>query len=268
MSVLNIDNRNGALWVTINRPESFNSMSPEIVCGLMDMWDQAAKDDAVKLVVLTGTGDKAFCAGADLKLSIPLMSGARKPEDAFDNKLLETPDLLGKLMQRNCTFHKPVIAAINGTAIAGGCELVLASDIRIASSNASFALTEPKVGLVAAGGAMVRLTRQIARCHAMEFLLTGDRISAEKAQQIGLINRVVAPEDLYMEVEKIVAKLLANAPLALQTIKRTAVLTSGVDYDQAFAIEDEEGRKIIASEDAKEGPRAFAEKRQPNFLGR
>ena len=268
MSVLQIENRDGALWVTFNRPELFNSLSPESMCGLMDMWKQAEEDDTVKLVVLTGAGDRAFCAGADLKLTIPLLSGAREPETEYDHRLLNTPDWLGQLMQRNRTFTKPVVAAINGTAMAGGCELALASDIRIASSNATFALSEAKLGIIPAGGSMVRLPRQIPWCHAMEFMLTGDTISAERAREIGLLNRVVEPEDLYAEVEKLVDTLKNNAPLSLQAIKRAAVLTSGLDLDHSFVIEDQEADAIILTEDAKEGPRAFAEKRRPNFQGK
>lgn len=268
MPVLKLDNRDGALWVTFNRPDHFNSLDPESMCRIMDMWHMAETDDSVRLVVLTGAGDRAFCAGADLKLSIPLLSGARQPETEFDHRLCDTADWLGQLMQRNQSFSKPVIAAINGTAIAGGCELALASDIRIASSNASFALTEARVGIVPAGGSMVRLPRQMPWCHAMEFMLTGDSISAEQARDMGLINRVVAPENLYAEVDKLIAKLTRNAPLSLQAIKRTATITSGMELEQAFAIEDREASAIIVSEDAKEGPRAFAEKRQAVFQGR
>ena len=268
MSVLQIENRNGALWATFNRPEVFNSLLPESICLMMDMWEQAQNDDSVKVVVLTGAGEKAFCSGADLKSLIPLLTGARKPENDFDQRLLDTPDVIAKLMQRNREFCKPVIAAINGTAMAGGCELVIASDIRIASSNATFALPETKVGLVPGGGAMTRLPRQVPWCQAMEFLLTGDTISADQAKEMGLINRVVAPEDLYSEVEKLVIKLTANAPLSLQAIKRTAVMTSGIDLDEAFTIEDKETGKVLASEDAREGPRAFAEKRPPAYQGK
>ena len=268
MSVLQIENRDGALWVTFNRPELFNSLSPESLCGMMDMWQQAEKDDTVKLVVLTGAGDRAFCAGADLKLTIPLLSGARAPETEHDHRLISTPDWLGQLMQRNRSFTKPVIAAINGTAMAGGCELALASDIRVVSSNATFALSEAKLGIIPAGGSMVRLPRQIPWCHAMEFMLTGDAISADQARDIGLVNRVVAPEELYPEVEKLIDRLKNNAPLSLQAIKRAAILTSGLELDEAFAMEDREANAIVLTEDAREGPRAFAEKRQPRFQGR
>ena len=268
MSVLQIENRDGALWVTLNRPELFNSLSPESICGIMDLWQRAEEDETVRLVVLTGAGNRAFCAGADLKLTIPLLSGARAPQTEYDHRLLSTPDWLGRLMQRNSSFTKPVIAAINGTAMAGGCELALASDIRIASSNATFALSEARLGIIPAGGSMVRLPRQIPWCHAMEFMLTGDTISAEQARDMGLINRVVEPQKLYGEVERLVDRLKNNAPLSLQAIKRTAILTSGLELAEAFAIEDGEADAIVLTEDAREGPRAFAEKRQPQFQGR
>ena len=268
MAVLQIENRDGALWVTLNRPQLFNSLSPESICGIMDLWQRAEEDDTVRLVVLTGAGNRAFCAGADLKLTIPLLSGARAPQTEYDHRLLSTPDWLGRLMQRNRSFTKPVIAAINGTAMAGGCELALASDIRIASSNATFALSEARLGIIPAGGSMVRLPRQIPWCHAMEFMLTGDTISAEQARDIGLINRVVEPEDLYSEVQQLVDRLKNNAPLSLQAIKRAAILTSGLELAEAFAIEDREANAIVLTEDAREGPRAFAEKRQPQFQGR
>ena len=267
MSDVIVEKRNAALWVTFNRPEVFNSLSPQAMCILLDMWEQATNDNSVAVVVLTGAGDTAFSSGADLKLTIPLLSGAKKPETTFDHRLLDTPDFIASLMLRNRTFCKPVIAAINGTAMAGGCEMVLASDIRIASSNATLALSEPKVGIVPGGGSMARLPRHVPWCQAMEFLLTGDAISADRAAEIGLINRVVALEDLYSEVDKLVATLLQNAPLALQAIKRTAIESSGIDLDKAFAIETRETNRVLASEDAREGPRAFAEKRQPVYRG-
>ncbi len=268
MSVLEIDNRNGALWVSFNRPEVLNSLSPESCCLLMDMWEQAEHDDSVRVVVLTGTGDRAFCTGADLKLSVPLLTGARQPQDDFDRRFLEAPDVLSRMILRNRNFCKPVVSAINGVAMGGGVELVLATDIRIASSSATFALPEPKVGMAPGGGAMVRLPRQIPWCQAMEFLLTGDTISADQAKELGIINRVVAPDSLLTEVERLVAKLIKNAPLALQAIKHTAIMTSGIDLNIAFAIEDQQTKKLLTTEDAREGPRAFAEKRQPVYRNR
>lgn len=267
MPVLLTENRNGALWVTFNRPDAYNSFSPEMICQLMDMWQLAREDDSVRVVVLTGAGDRAFSSGADLKLTVPLVTGARQPETEFDRRLLDTPDWTSQILQRNCSFHKPVIAAVNGTAIAGGFEALMATDIRIASSNAVFGVSEVKIGIMAYGGTVARLPKQIPWCEAMEILLTGEPISAERAKDMGLINRVVDPENLYGEVDKLVELLRKNAPLSLQAIKRTALMTAGMNLDQSFALESKEGEKLLRTEDAKEGPRAFAEDRQPTFRG-
>jgi enoyl-CoA hydratase len=268
MSVLLVENRDGALWVTFNRPEAFNSFCPEMMCAIMDMWEMAERDDSVKLVVLTGAGDKAFSSGGDLKLTIPLLTGARQPENEFDHRYMDTPDWPYHVFQRNRTFSKPVIAAVNGAAMAGGIEMMLATDIRIAASNATFALSEVKVGVIAAGGSTSRLPRQLPWCHAMKFLLTGETINAERALEMGLINTVVEPQDLYDEVERLVDQLKRNAPLSMQAIKRTALATSGMTLEEAFALEDEEGAAVFRTQDALEGPKAFAEKRQPKYVGR
>lgn len=235
---------------------------------LMEAWHRAATDAQIKAVVLTGAGTSTFCAGADLKLLLPLMSGARQPRDEFEEAVVDKPDFLTTIMQRGTEFYKPVVTAVNGAALGGGCELVVASDIRIASSEASFALSEPRFGVVPGGGSMVRLPRQLAWCHAMELMLTASPIDAERALAIGLINQIVAPDDLNAAVDSLVERIIRNAPLALQAIKRTALVTSGLGLSQAFALEDEETKKILASSDAQEGPRAFAEKRLPRFKGR
>lgn len=267
MSHLLTENRNGALWITLNRPEVFNSFTPQMVCELADMWDMARNDDAVRLVVLTGAGDRAFSVGADLKLLIPLVTGARQPENEYDRRVMD-PATISRMLLRNNDFFKPIISAVNGIALAGGCELTILSDIRIAASTATFGLSEPKRGIVAGGGSTVRLPRQIAWNHAMEFQMTAEPISAQRAFEIGLINKVVTPEELIPETEKLVANLLKNAPLALQAIKRIALETSGLPLVESFAIEDKNMVAVLASQDAREGPLAFAEKREPDFKGR
>jgi enoyl-CoA hydratase len=238
-----------------------------MICQLMDMWQAAREDESVRIVVLTGAGDRAFSAGADLKLTVPLLTGERQPETEFDQRLLDTPDWTSQVFHRNCSFHKPVVAAVNGLAIAGGFEALMASDIRIASSNAMFGVSEVKIGIMAHGGTVARLPKQIPWCEAMEILLTGEPITAERAKEIGLINRIVDPQNLYEEVDQIVERLKKNSPLSLQAIKRTAVMTAGMELDQSFQVETKEGEKLLTTDDAKEGPRAFAEKRQPLFRG-
>ncbi len=267
MKHLLTENRDGALWATFNRPEVFNSISTRMACELLDMWEWARSDAAIKLVVLTGAGDRAFCSGGDLKQLIPLLTGARQPQDDYDRRFLE-PGVASRITIRDDTFCKPIIAAVNGVAMGGGSELAVASDIRIASTNARFGLSEPKVGIVAGGGTTVRLPRQVPWCQAMEFLLTGESITAEQALAMGLINRVVEPAQLLAEVQRVIDKLLDNAPLALQAIKRIALESSGVSLQEGFRIEDRELAAVLATEDAREGPRAFAEKRKPHFVGR
>jgi len=267
MRHLLIENRDGALWAIFNRPDVFNSISTRMACELADMWELARNDSSVRLVVLTGAGDRAFCSGGDLKQLIPLLTGAATAKDDYDRRFLQ-PGFAEAITTRDNSFCKPIIAAVNGAAIGGGCELTVASDIRIAASTARFGLSEPKVGIVAGAGTAVRLPRQVPWCLAMEFLLTGEIVTAQAALDMGLINRVVEPDQLMFEVQKVVDRLLDNAPLALQTIKRIALDSSGVSLQQGFEIEARELAKILSTEDAREGPRAFAEKRKPRFIGR
>ena len=267
MKHLLTENRDGALWATFNRPEVFNSISTRMACELDEMWEWARSDSAIRLVVLTGAGDRAFCSGGDLKQLIPLLTGARQPQDEYDRRFL-APGFASRITIRDDSFHKPIVAAVNGIALGGGSELAVASDIRIAASTARFGLSEPKVGIVAAGGTTVRLPRQIPWCQAMEFLLTGAPLTAQRALEIGLLNRVVEPSQLLTEVQKVIDKLLDNAPLALQAIKRVALQSSGVSLQEGFGIESHELIAVLATEDAREGPRAFAEKRKPQFVGR
>lgn len=267
MKHLLTENRDGALWATFNRPEAFNSISTRMACELLDMWEWARSDSAIRLVVLTGAGDRAFCSGGDLKQLIPLLTGARQPQDDYDRRFLE-PGVASRITIRDDSFCKPIIAAVNGVAMGGGSELTVASDIRIASNMARFGLSEPKVGIVAGGGTTVRLPRQIPWCQAMEFLLTGETITAQQALAMGLLNRVVEPSQLLAEVQKVIDKLLDNAPLALQAIKRVALESSGVSLEEGFRIESRELAAVLATDDAKEGPRAFGEKRKPHFVGR
>jgi enoyl-CoA hydratase len=165
-------------------------------------------------------------------------------------------------------LYKPVVAAVNGWALAGGTELLQATDIRVASTNARFGLSEAKRGIVPGGGSMARLARQVPWCVAMEILLTGDDISADDALRVGLVNRVVPPDRLLPEAQRYADVLAANGPLALQAIKESVIRSSGVPIAEAFAIEAELSARVLASEDAREGPRAFVEKRPARFTGR
>jgi len=220
------------------------------------------------VAIVTGAGDEAFCTGADLGLLIPIMTGAKKPESEADRKILANPLLAAKAALKGIEIYKPLIAAVNGYCVAGGMEMLQAFDIRIASEKAMFSLQEVKWGLVPGGGSTVRLPRQIPYCQAMEILLTGNMMTAADAYRIGLVNKVVPP-DRVMETAREYAQVLSkNGPLAVRYIKQSVITSIGMSQDEAFARETELAYKVLASEDAREGPRAFKEKRKPVFKGR
>ena len=263
------EKRDGIAILTLNRPEQRNAFSPQTMVLLARAWKDFREDDAMRVAILTGAGDTAFCAGGDLKLLLPMFTGARQPETEWDHELMSNlGDVMATALLRPFELYKPIIAAVNGYAMAGGSEILQSTDIRIASRTASFGLTEVKRGLVPGGGSMVRLQRQIPYAKAMELLMTGDNMSAEEAHRVGFINEVVEPEALMPRALEIAAKIAKNAPLAVQAIKETAIRTNGIPLEEAFKIEHECSAKVMTSSDAREGPRAFAEKRKPDFKGR
>ena len=257
----------GIALLTFNRPAARNAISPEVACRLADAFAEIARDPALRVVILTGTGDRAFCSGGDLALTLPLMTGARAPETEWDRRLLEEPEVMERSALRGFDLNKPIIAAINGPCMAGGMETVLATDIRIAARNATFALPEVRRGLIPFAGSLVRLPRQIPQCLAMEMLLTGDPIGAEQALAAGMINRVVDREDLMDTAWTIARRIAGNGPLAVQEVKRTVLAASGVTLEEGYRMEDAAKDRVMASEDAREGPRAFMEKRPAAFRG-
>ena len=262
------EKRGQIAYLTFNRPEAHNAMSPEVIVRMAEAWREIERDDAIRVAIITGAGGKAFSAGADLGRLIPLLTGARKPEDQWDRRVAEDPTLAKTALLRDFSLSKPVIAAVNGFCIAGGMELLQGTDLRVASETASFGLQEVKWALVPAGGSLVRLQRQIPYCKAMEILLTGDRIDANEAYRLGLINYVVAPDQVMKKAEELARTIADNGPLAVRAIKRAVEGCSGLPLGEAFKIEDEIGREVFRSEDAREGPRAFMEKRKPRYLGR
>lgn len=253
--------------LTMNRPEARNAISPQMACQLADALADAAEDDTVRVVVLTGAGDKAFCSGGDLALTLPLMTGARQPEDDWDRRLLDDPAVMARSAMREFLFDKPVVSAINGACLAGGMETMLATDIRIAAGHARFGLPEVKRALIPFAGSLVRLPRQIAYCHAMELLLLGDMVGADDALRMGLVNRVLPGPEVLPCAMEIAGRLAANGPVALREIKRTVRDSSGLTLEQGFRLEDESKRIVMATEDAREGPRAFMQKRPARFTG-
>jgi enoyl-CoA hydratase len=268
MPALLVEKRDRIAYVTFNRPEVHNSFNPELLIMLGEFWEDAEKDDQVRAVIVTGAGKVAFSAGADLGKLIPLFTGARKPEDEWDRKLLANRRIGDRAILRKYDFPKPVIAAINGFCIAGGMEFIQATDLRVASENASFGLQEVKWAIIPGAGSLARLQRQIPYCKAMEILLTGNRIEAQEAWRLGLINYVVPQENLIAKAEELAAAIAENGPVAVRKIKEAVRRCSGRPFEEAFKIEDEVGREVMRTEDAREGPRAFIEKRKPVYQGR
>jgi len=267
MADLLFEKRGGIAYVTFNRPERRNAISPQMMLQLADAWLELRDDPALRVAILTGTGSEAFCVGGDLQLLMPLFTGARKPADEWDERLLANLNKVPIALLKPFELYKPIIAAVNGYALAGGCEILQATDLRIASRTASFGLSEAQRGLVPGGGSMVRLARQVPHCKAMEILLLGERMPAEEAHRIGLVNEVVDPERVLPRAEELAARLAKNGPLALRKIKEAVLRTSGEPLARAYEIENECSAVVMASKDAREGPRAFMEKREPVFTG-
>jgi enoyl-CoA hydratase len=248
--------------LTMNRPEARNAFSPQMLARLEDAWVEAEADDAVRVVVLTGAAGH-FCAGADLKAMFN-----PDPDDPDSRRYREDADLAWRALLRHRRFPKPLVAAVEGSCIAGGTEILQSTDIRVAGRAARFGISEVRWGLFPLGGSTVRLRRQIPHCRAMEMLLTGDHYGADEALAMGLINRVVPDGEALAEARSIADRIAANGPLAVRAVKRSVIETEALPEAEALKVELEIGLAVFASEDAREGPRAFAEKRAPEFRGR
>ena len=249
------------LVVTMNRPEAKNALSPEMLVGMADAWDRIDSDPEIRCAVLTGAGG-VFCAGADLKA----MNNAQGETDA-SRRFREDAGLAWKALLRHHQLKKPLIAAVEGFAVAGGTEILQATDIRVAGESAVFGVVEVTRGLFPLGGSTVRLRRQIAYTKAMELLLTGDRITAAEAERIGLIGRVVPDGEALATALAIGERIAKNGPLAVQAVKRSVQATEGLPEEEALKIEMEIGLPIFQTADAKEGTKAFKEKREPHYTG-
>jgi enoyl-CoA hydratase len=255
-----IERRGHVLIVTMNRPAVRNALSAPMMALLRAAWDQVDHDPDIRVCVLTGAGG-AFCAGADLKA----MTRAH-PGEQFAAGDVDLSVIAALLKGRRLT--KPLIAAVEGPAIAGGTEILQATDIRVAGESARFGISEARWGLFPLGGSAVRLPRQIPYTVAADLLLTGRHISAAEAREIGLIGQVVPDGRALARALEIADLIAANGPVAVRAILATIRATEGMPEDEAFAIEARIGMAVFRSEDAKEGPRAFAEKRKPEFRDR
>lgn len=253
-----LDIREGVAWITLNRPDALNAIDGAMTSALMSALERVRDDDAIRVGVLTGAG-RAFCAGADLKNRVRNQEEGRGPTafPTYPPPAYHTFDT-----------QKPMIAAVNGHCLGAGMELALTCDIRLASTQATFGLPEISLGFFPGAGAPQRLPRLIGLGQAMEMLLTGDRIEASRALSFGLVNRVVQPEDLLPEAERLAVRIASHAPLAVKSLRD--VVHQGLDMTlpQALRFGGAMRWVIAQTEDAKEGPRAFAEKRPPEFKGR
>ncbi len=245
--------------IRLNRPEAMNAIDPETRQELIDIWQRVRMEDDIWVAVVTGTGEKAFCTGSDLKKTMP-------GNESYAQQMFANP--VSQSVAAHMETDKPIIAAINGYAMGGGMEIALACDIRIAAETAQFALSEVKIGSIPGSAGTQRLPRAIGMSDAMLMLLTGDRISAQEAFRNGLVSKVVPADKLMPTAYEIAQKIAANAPLAVRAVKR--LVKRGMDLPLSHAIESERYvfGLLYQSEDRIEGRKAFAEKRKPQYKGR
>jgi len=242
-------------YITINRPQALNACDLPTYDRLAEVWKDFRDNDEAWIAIITGMGERAFCAGSDIKQNF---SDVPHPSEAFDHIKKGT-------LTRGLDIWKPIIAAINGHCNGGGLEMALACDIRVAAENAQFGLGEVKIGLLPGGGGTQRLPRAISLCNALWMLYTGERIDAAEAYRIGLVNRVVPLTELISTAEAMAQKILEAGPLSVRAIKQAAIKGLSMPLEDGLQLEQNLFRMLRITSDSKEGTRAFAEKRPPQW---
>lgn len=250
--------------ITIDRPAKMNSLDFDANDRLIEAWRSFEADDDAQVAVVTGAGAQAFCAGADLKTYT--MNFARRPAPEFRSRFTNGPGFAG--ITRNMDIFKPIVAAVNGFAISGGFELALACDIRFCSPNAEFALQDAKWGFHACDGGLIRLPQIVGMGHAMEIILSGERVNAEHAYRIGLVNRIVPQESLLQHTLDYAQMLASRSPLSQRFAKEVVKRSMGMHMDEALRLESASFHDLGQSEDLAEGTTAFRERREARFKGR
>lgn len=257
MSFVLVEKNNFIATVIVHKPEALNALNSQVLRDLDQAFETLSTDDQVRVVILTGSGEKAFVAGADIKEINSL---------DFDSAL-EFAKLGQEVFLKIENFPKPVIAAVNGFALGGGLELALSCDFIWASQKAKLGLPESTLGLMPGFGGSVRLARRVSAGYAKQMTYSGDMITADEALRIGLVNRVCAPEELLAGVQQLAQTIATRAPRALTAIKNTVETTYGMDTESAMVEEREAFAELFKTQDCREGTLAFIEKRKPNFTG-
>jgi len=258
MENVRTENKDGVLVLTIDRPKVLNALNAQTMEEIDSVFRAARKDDSVKAVIVTGGGEKAFVAGADI-------TELAQKTPITGKETSERGQAILSFIER---FPKPVIAAINGFALGGGCELALACHIRIASETAQIGLPEVTLGVIPGYGGTQRMVRLLGKGKALELICTGDRVRAEEAERIGLVNKVVPPDQLMAEAEKMARKIMSRGPLAVRAAIEAVMSGSEMPFEEGQFLEATLFGLLCASEDTKEGMAAFIEKRKANFQGK
>lgn len=261
---LDFEVRGNIALITLSRSQARNAISPEMFVKLRRAMLEIRDDANIHVVVITGKGKKAFCAGADLKLFVPLATGARQPVDEWDHELLKLIKTRAEEPLILDLADKPVISAINGDAIAGGMELVQSSDIRIAVPEARFGLQEVKFGIYPTGGSTFKLSQQIPFPKAMELLLTGNLMSAKTASELHFLNYVVPREQLLNKAMELAEEIASYSPIAVQQIRKGVKSCIGLPDEAARKVENDHAAVVFRSKGAKDGPKVFVDKKNSN----
>jgi len=252
--------------LTLNRPDKKNAFNCEMLCRLCDAWDMVDADDGIRVAILTGAGGN-FSAGADLDRLVGALMAGEPAEDEFEERIRSDFSLIYKGFLKEYRPVTPLIAAVEGYCYAGGIEILQAFDVRVAAEGAQLAVSEVQRALFPMGGSTVRLARQIPWTVAMEMLITGDPISGRRAYEVGLVGHVVKDGTTLERARELADRIARNGPLAVRNIRASVLAADAVPEAEAYAREVELGMEVMASTDAREGPRAFLEKRAPNYTG-